>query len=321
MRWYRPCRASASACLLLGVLLVFGSCTVPPAIREGAAPKLPSRSYVVWMLSDIQPPQKEERRRFERTIADVSRAGLTIDLAVIAGDLLKSRSQDEAFAWFLATRAAARVTRWFEIAGNHDRRSSPLFERYFPVPPAYGMSFGNVLMLLLSDSDPSSETEISEESFQWWQGMVRSHPERILLTVSHGQLAGSGLLGSIFPSRVIVDSARFEEVLREYPVSLWASGHTHLPHRLPGTFACREELGGSCFVNVSAIDAGSFGASESRFLVFTEGSDRLLIRSRDHDRGRFNDDLEIVVNLPQPFVYPQEEAQVIPGPSPAPGPP
>ena len=306
---------------LLVVVLLLCSCTFPSGIRQGTAPKPAAREYLVWMLSDIQPPKKEERRRFERTIADVARAGLTIDLAVIAGDLLKSRSQDEAFAWFLATRAAAPVGRWFEIAGNHDRRSSPLFEHYFPVPPAYGVSFGNVLMLLLSDSDPSSETEISEESFQWWRGMVLAHRDRNLLTVSHAQLAGSGLLGSIFPSRVIVDSGRFEEVLREHPVSLWASGHTHLPHRLPGTFACREELGGSCFLNVSAIDAGSFGASESRFLVFTEGSDRLRIRSRDHDRGRFNDDLEIVVNLPQPFVYPQEEVRIIPGPSPAPGPP
>lgn len=239
---------------------------------------------------------------------------LSIDMAVIAGDLLKSRSGDEAFNWFLETRAKALVRHWYEIAGNHDVRSSPYFHQYFPRPPAYGVSFGNVLMLLLSDTEPTSETEISEVSFQWWRRMVLEHRERILLTVSHAQLRGSGLLGSIFPSRVIVDSQRFEEVLRQAPVILWASGHTHLPHRLPGTFACREELGGSCFVNVSAIDAGGFGASESRFLLFSEGSDRLLIRSRDHDRRRFSEDLDIVVTLPQPFVYPEEQPHLLPGP-------
>lgn len=266
------------------------------------------------MLSDIQPPSKEERRRFEKVVADVVHLGLPIDMAVIAGDLLKSRSGDEAFNWFLQTRATVPVRRWYEIAGNHDRRSSPQFERYFQRPSAYGVSFGNVLMLLLSDTEPSSETEVTDASFAWWRRMVLEHREHILLTVSHAQLKGSGLLGSIFPSRVIVDSQRFEEVLRQAPVTLWASGHSHLPHHLPGTFACREELGGSCFINVSAIDAGSLGGSESRFLLFSEGSDRLLIRSRDHARGRFNEDLDIVVTLPHPFVYPEEQPYLLPGP-------
>lgn len=309
-----PARLAAGG-VVLGLLLLLGACApAPPNNQAGAAPRAAARGYVLWLLSDIQPPSKAERVRFERTIADVAQAGVHIDMAVIAGDLLKSRSRDEAFAWFLATRAGAPVDHWFEIAGNHDIRSSPHFEQHFPRPPAYGVAFGNVLMLLLSDSQPSSETEISELSFRWWREMVRTNQDRLLLTVSHGQLKGSGLLGSIFPSRVIVDSERFETVLRRFPVSLWASGHSHLPHRLPGTFSCREELGGSCFVNVSAIDAGPLGASESRFLVFSEGSDRLLIRSRDHDRGRFNDDLELVVNLPRPFVYPEEGPRILPGP-------
>jgi Calcineurin-like phosphoesterase len=266
------------------------------------------------MLSDIQPPSKEERRRFEKAVADVVQLGQPINMAVIAGDLLSSRSGDEAFNWLLKSRTAAPVQRWYEIAGNHDKRSSPQFENYFQRPPAYGVSFGNVLMLLLSDTEPTSETEITDASFAWWKRMVLEHRESILLTVSHAQLKGSGLLGSIFPSRVIVDSQRFEEVLRQAPVTLWASGHAHLPHRLPGTFACREELGGSCFINVSAIDAGSLGGSESRFLLFSEGSDRLLIRSRDHDRGRFSEDLDIVVTLPQPFVYPEDQPHLLLGP-------
>jgi hypothetical protein len=312
----RPGRSLAVISLLCGLLLGLSACapSPPPVTREAIGPSTPPRGYVVWMLSDIQPPGKAERRRFEKVVADVVHLGMPIDMAVIAGDLLKSRSDDEAFNWFLETRAKAPVRHWYEIAGNHDKRSSPRFERYFQRPPAYGVSFGNVLMLLLSDTEPTSETEISDASFQWWRNMVLEHRERILLTVSHAQLKGSGLLGSIFPSRVIVGSERFEEVLRQAPVTLWASGHTHLPHRLPGTFACREELGGSCFINVSAIDAGGLGGSESRFLLFSEGSDRLLIRSRDHDRGRFSADLDIVVTLSRPFVYPEDQPHLLPGP-------
>ncbi len=302
--------------LLLGTLalLFVAGCAPPPRPGQGGAPPPGGCTFTVWMLSDIQPPTRAERIRFERAIADVKALGMRIDMAVIAGDLLKGRSGDEAFAWFLAARAEAPVARWYEIAGNHDRRSAANFDRYFSRPPAYGVRFGNALMLLLSDTLPSAATEISDASFQWWRRMVLDNDDSILLTVSHGQLQGSGLLGSMFASRVIVDSGRFEEVLRQRPVSLWASGHSQLAHRLPGTFSCREELGGTCFINVSAIDAGLFGASESRLLIFSEGSTRLTIRSRDHDRGRFNDDLELVVDLPRPFLYPFGEPEVLPGP-------
>ncbi len=120
---------------------------------------------VVWMLSDIQPEAPEERLLFEEAIADVNGHVAQVDLGVIDGDLLKSRSRDEDFAWFLRIRNRSKVRHWYEIAGNHDVRSMPLFRRYFPRPSFYGVEIGNILLLLLSDESTASKTDISDAAF------------------------------------------------------------------------------------------------------------------------------------------------------------
>jgi hypothetical protein len=222
---------------------------------------------------------------------------------VIAGDLLKSRSQDEDFTWFLATRDRAWVPFWYEIAGNHDVRSGQRFHRYFPRPGHYAVEIGNILLLFMSDELPSPETDISDAVFDWWRDMVTRHQDRIIITVTHAPLAGSGLLGSAFASRTIAGSERFERVLRQQRVAIWASGHIHLAEGLPGTTSRRDDLGGTFFINVSAIEADFLKDSQSRFFYFVDGSDSLLIRSRNHDKGRFDRDLDIVVPLGQAFAW------------------
>ena len=297
---------------LLLVLVFLGGCGTPPS---GNLPKGPEaeggRTFVVWMLSDIQPPTKAERRLFEQAINDVNAGVAQVDMAVIAGDLLKSRSRDEAFVWFGKTRDRSKVRHWFEIAGNHDVRSEPIFSRYFPRPAAYGVEVGNLLLLLLADTEPSSATEIPDAAFGWWRDMVTGNQQRLILTVTHGQLQNSGLPASFVASRQIVGSERFEKVLRQTPVAVWASGHTHLPHGLPGTINVEEALGSTCFVNVSSIDTGPFMDSQSRFFIFREGSDKLLIRSRNHSSGSFDENLDFVLTLAHPFVFPAGEPRLI----------
>lgn len=295
------------------VAVMISSCSVAPTGRlDGGGPVGGGgRRLVMWMLSDIQPPTPAERIQFEHAIDDVNGHVEQVDFAVIAGDLLKSRSQDEAFAWFLATRNRAKVPVWYEIAGNHDVRSGERFRRYFPTPSHYAVEIGNLLLLLLSDELPSSQTDISDQAFNWWREMVERNQDRIIITVTHGQLEGSGLLGSSFGSRVIVGSGRFEEVLRKQRVAVWASGHTHLPQGLPGTVSRREDLGGTLFVNVSSIDEGFLLDSQSRFFYFEDGSERVVIRSRNHSKGRFDRDLDIELPLGKPFVWQGDAPRVI----------
>ena len=261
------------------------------------------RKFVIWMLSDIQPPTRAERGQFERAIDDVNNHIDQADLAVVAGDLLKSRSQDDDFSWFVETRSRSKVLSWYEIAGNHDVRSGQRFWQYFPHPSYYAVEVGNILLLLMSDESAASKTELSDETFEWWRDMVVNNQDRIIITVTHAQLAGSGLLSSSIASRRIDGSKPFEKVLQEQRVAIWASGHSHLPQGLAGTVSIQEKLGGTCFVNVSSIDEGAILDSQSRFFVFEEGSDRVWIRSRNHTQGRFDKDLDIELHTGKSFVW------------------
>ncbi len=296
---------------LILVLAFLGGCSRPlTGDSSSMSPGVEGRSLVIWMLSDIQPSTLAERQVFEQAISDVNAGVPRIDLGLIAGDLLKSRSKDEAFSWFLATRNRSKVRHWYELAGNHDVRSAPIFSLFFPRPAYYGVAVGNLLILLLSDTHPSSATDISDEAFAWWRDMVLGNQDRIILTLTHGHLQGSGLLGSSLTSRQINGSERFEKVLQEARVAIWASGHTHLPQGLPGTVNVQETLGSTCFVNVSSIDTGPFMSSQSRFFFFQEGSSQVLIRSRNHSLGRFEEGLDRSVSLGKPFVFPGKEPEL-----------
>ncbi|KJS00246.1 MAG: hypothetical protein VR65_08935 [Desulfobulbaceae bacterium BRH_c16a] len=297
--------------ITLFILFFTGCSTIPTGELDNGAPIGTGRRLVVWTLSDIQPPSPAERVQFEQAIDDINDHVDQVDLAVIAGDLLKSRSREEDFAWFLATRNRSKVPDWYEIAGNHDVRSGARFRRYFTSPPHYAVEVGNVLLLLISDESPASRTELSDETFRWWRDMVIAYQSRIIITVTHGQLSGSGLLGSSVPSRQIAGSERFEKVLKAQRVAIWASGHSHLPQGLPGTVSLREEFGGTCFVNVSSIGEGPFMDSQSRFFIFEDGSDRVRIRSRNHSKGRFDRSLDLELRLDKPFVWNGEGARKV----------
>jgi predicted phosphodiesterase len=268
------------------------------------------RQFLVWMLSDIHPKTTLDRSVFEAAVADVNENIGPVDMGIMAGDLLKSRSHDDDFNWFIETRNKANVTDWYQIAGNHDVRSGPIFYKYFPQPQYYAVKYGNLLFLFLSDQSVASRTDISDDAFLWWKNMVESNRKKIIITVSHAQLKRSGLLGSSFSSRVIHNSERFEKVLQQEKVALWVSGHNHLPQRLSGSGSVRNDLGGTCFINVSSISNELFLDSESRFFYFQDGSDVVWIRSRNHTKQLFNTDLDIQIPLGKSFSLSRGKAYV-----------
>ena len=190
--------------------------------KEASAPA--DDRLVVWMLSDIKPATAAGRKDFEHAIADVRANVPEVDMAIIAGDLLKSRSTAADFDWFVETRNLANIPHWFEVAGNHDVRNRKLFQRYFPTPPCYAIEVGNLRFLCLSDESKASETELSDRTFDWWQRQVREHSGQILVTVSHAMLRHSGIFSAGIASRRIRKSVPFEEELKKSRVAVWASG-------------------------------------------------------------------------------------------------
>ncbi len=294
-------------------LLFLSSCSIVP--REIYDERLldfnTHRELVIWMLSDIQPEDKQGRTIFEKAIEDVNTSLPGVNFAVVAGDLLKSRSQRESFEWFVSTRNRSLISNWFEIAGNHDVRSGDIFRQYIKKPPHYGVMVGNVLLLLISDESTDSKTDISDAVFNWWRDAVIRNQEKLILTVTHAPLASSGLFSSGFKSRRIDNSERFDTVLKESKVAIWASGHSHLPQGMAGTVSINPDLGGTFFVNVSAIREDYFMDSQSRFFIFEEGSDIVWIRSRNHTEKRFDPHLDIPLKLDRPFIWDGSDPRLV----------
>ncbi|MBW2658920.1 MAG: metallophosphoesterase, partial [Deltaproteobacteria bacterium] len=221
------------------------------------------------------------------------------------------RSRSEAFEWFLETRGRSYIRDWYEIAGNHDVRSGELFWQYIKKPSHYGVRVGNILLLLLSDESVASRTDISDETFAWWRESVIQNQGKIIVTITHAPLRHSGLFTSFLASRRINDSPRFEQVLEKYRVAVWGSGHSHLPQGMAGTISIQPRLGGTCFINVSAIREDSFMDSQSRFLIFKEGSDSVWIRSRNHSKNRFDPGLDVRFKLDKRFVWDGTEPEMV----------
>jgi len=294
---------------LLAMILVLAGCgryAIPASSDQPGG----GHDLGVWLLSDIQPRSPAERGQFTRAVEDINTvAGLQV--GIMAGDLLQSHAQAADFEWLLRTRARSRVQHWYELAGNHDARNRDLYRNYFHNPSHYGVAVGNVLFLLLSDETPSAQTDPDAGAFAWWRDMVVTHPDWNIITVTHAQLRESGLIGSFLPSRTITDSSRFAAVLRDYPVVLWASGHSHLPHWLPGTASYGHGTGNTFFLNVAAIREARFKGSESRVLLFERGSRSLWIRSRNHTRGAFQARLDREIELRHPFQWDGSPPQLV----------
>lgn len=156
---------------------------------------------------------------------------------------------------------------------------------------------------MMSDETKSAETNISDNAFNWWKRMVIENQDSIIITVTHGYLEHSGLLGSFIDSRNIKNSNRFADVLSRYRVDIWLCGHTHLPHNITGRVKFNKDLNGTLFINISAIRDDQFMNIESIILFFKKNSNQILIRSRDHKKGLYNTDLDIAFRAGNVFQW------------------
>jgi len=288
--------------IFLSIVILTGCVSTQNHSFQDTKSHYSGKEILVWMLSDIQPETTPERKVFEAAVADVNENIGSLDIGIIAGDLLKSRSKDDDFSWFIETRNKANVTNWYQIAGNHDTRSGEIFYKYFPGSKYYAVTCGNLLFLFLSDQSTKSRTDISDETFLWWKNMVENNQDKIIITVSHAQLANSGLTASIIPSRLIHNSQRFEKILQKEKIALWVSGHSHIPQFISGPSTTNKDLGGTFFVNVGSISDEYILDSESRFFYFHDGSNVVWVRSRNHSKQSFSTDLDMKIPLGKTFL-------------------
>jgi len=269
-------------------------------------------TLTVWALADIQPTTRGHEEAFEIAITDINDNVPNVDLAIVAGDIV-NQTDEETFDWYVQTRDGSYISEWYEIIGNHDLKTDmgKLFREKLREEVNYSVLKGNILFIFMSDSERGKPTEISDEVFNWWKELVVNNQDKIIVVTTHAALQDSGIPFSSFRDRQIIDSERFTQVLKEYRVDLWLSGHLHLPHAMMNNIVEQDKLGGTIFVHISSIRPEIMGLkeSESRVLTFVCGSDKALIRARNHKDKIFVPNQDRVYTLSKEYEC-QDESSI-----------
>lgn len=270
-----------------------------------------NNKYVIWAHSDIQPQNKSEREHYETAIQDIKSNIDNINLVILAGDIVQRRKSTSDYRWFLSQRNKLNIPYWYEIVGNHDARNFANYFKYIKKPLYYHVTIGNLIILFMSDEINNSPTVISDHTFNWWKKLVINNQDKIIITVTHAFLEQSELMGYRFYRSNILKSERFAKVLKKYYVDLWLAGHTSAPSSLGYNKSQIKELNNTLFLNISSIRR-EYGLNvESRFLLFENNSDQLIIKMRDHDNKEFVDSREIKLKLRTPFKLKNNKPEII----------
>ena len=295
---------------LFGILvfLVHSSCYIGYSSGDelGQENWLDSKNTLtIWALADIQPTNKGHKAAFELAIADMNYNVPNIDMAIVAGDIV-NETTEENFDWYISVRDKSYIEEWYEIIGNHDLKTDrgKLFKEKLRPDVNYSFIKGNILFIFMSDSERGKATEISDETFNWWKDLVINNQDKIFVVTTHAPLEDSGIPFSSFHDRQVVDSERFTQVLKEYNVDLWLSGHLHIPHGVMNNIVEKDKYNGTIFVHISSIRPEFMGLkeSESRVITFSCGSDKVLIQSRNHEEGKFQPNQDRVFKLSKKYI-------------------
>ena len=251
--------------------------------------------FKVWALADIQPVSSDHKKAFSKAVKDINSISNDIEMAIVAGDIV-NRTEEKVFDWYIDERNKSYIDDWNEIIGNHDLKTDmgALFKAKVKEKVHYTKFKGNILFIFLSDEARGKSTTIKEETFIWWKDLVVSNQDKIIIVTTHAPLEGSSIPFSSRDGRKIISSERFVEVLKNYKVDLWLSGHLHLPHAFTNTLVKKEDLNGTIFTHISSIRPELLGLknSESRLLEFNCGTNKLKIKSRNHSNEKWDNSLE-----------------------------
>jgi hypothetical protein len=256
--------------------------------------------FIIWSHSDIQPRSDSEKIHYKTAVNDVKNNFTSIDMALFAGDIVQKSKFEEIFNWYLDTRSKAPVKDWFDIAGNHEWRAIELYKTLISEKLYYSVKRGNILILMMSNEQKGRKTFLSDKTFHWWAENVKKNQDKIIITVTHGALPGSGLSAARLDRLSIDKPERFQEILKEYRVDIWISAHSHFPGWLPDTVVTNPDLGGTTFVDTGAIRDDFMTTVESRFIFFKEGNNSALLKTRVHNSGRFRSG-DYSIPLSRPF--------------------
>lgn len=225
-------------------------------------------------------------------------------MAINSGDIVDSPTE-YSYELYIKSRDKSYIREWHEIIGNHDYKTDKgkTFQSMLNEKPSYTVGKGNILFIFMSNEGRGKATVISDKTFEWWKNLVINNQDKIIVTITHAPLDGSGITFSGIKARQITDSKRFRDVLKKYKVDLWFSGHLHIPEEMLGTIIRKNNLNGTVFIEISSIRPDLLGMKEpqSRVVTFACGSDKALVRSRNHNLKIFMPGLDKAFTLSKPY--------------------
>lgn len=304
---YRFTALFCAICPAVFAALLLTSCSTSGNKESSSTPEVFNNDdLVLWVFGDLQPRGEDEREDFDVAVDDIA-AMKNIDASLCIGDIMqhgKEYTIAEEFEWFYSTYSRSGIRDIYEIAGNHDARNINEYLKASGKPLHYSLQYGNLIIIMLSDEEESSGSDVPDEVFQWWKSIIENNRDKIIITVTHSHVQNTGFCYN-FPSyRNLQGSERFTEVLKKEKVELWLFGHTHIPSCLGQSKRRIYSLNGTVFINTASIrEDFSFSYSESRIIVLKNGSDEMTVKFRDHRHRQYRDFLEQSIKLKTKFRY------------------
>lgn len=299
--------------LILLILFTLFGCIYSTQFIPGSTPR--DELYLLWALGDLQPRNETEYKEFPLAINDVLQNFPKIDIAINVGDIVQRGNEDSsnpAFRWYEKNKKKSGIKYWYEVIGNHDARNVRNYLRFINLPLHYAVFHHNILYIFLSDELDSSGTDVPPYIFEWWKKLIIENQDKIIITVTHSNLDESHLGMSGMRYRNVMFSDQFAKVLKNYKVDIWLSGHTHIPSYLGKNENRNWFLNNTLFLNVSSIRKDySVGSIESRFLIFHNNDNHVIIKTRNHEKKKFVNLREINLKLSKKFIKNNKSPKII----------
>lgn len=270
----------------LALLATTPSIPPPPPPHEAVA----ANQFILWHMADVYygPHHDDDCGQMVDDMDTVP-----WNEAVVAGDLAGDGSIRN-YDGFLACIAKSSNPRskFHIVAGNHEYQCSGRpeegclanYQAKIGQELFFTWDYGNIHFIMFSVDDGKSN--VKDATVQWIRNEIAQNQGKIVIPVNHHM-----------PHHFRWSN----DLLNSYGIDIWLFGHAHCKH---GDSGCtRHGAKGDFYqeAETTFVDAGYIGNMESRYLIFTEGSNEVIIRSRHHGNARFQPEFERRVRIRHPF--------------------
>jgi predicted phosphodiesterase len=274
-------------------------------------PPLSTKTRTVWAWSDSHigriADKKDGAQWAEMAVDDLIKNMPKPDYALVLGDITH-HAKPESLKTYARLRRKAGITRWYEMAGNHDYKGieSGDFGKIVRKEEQYVLQDGNLVWIFIPAERGRSAGMLHEPTRKWLPKQLAKHQDKNVIVCSHQMVANT--LRYSDPKHdtegVLNPGDWIAKLLKKYRVDVWFCGHEHGPKRDKGQV---RRIGRTTFINVASL-SHLYGtqASNSFLLEMTAGKKEIVAKLRHHDRAQYVERLSVRLPLPLPIRFDAE---------------